>query len=906
MGYGFTDWEGTFLLERPEESSGIYLPLVGPSGVMGAITPTGHGDSKLSQDEFLLEPASARDLHSQAPSRNFWCVADGGRPWSVFGQSSEQEARRYTKEADECELEAGAFWQKVKRKNPANGLAAEVLSFCPVDGPRAELMKVTLRNESEKDMTVLPAAAVSLYGRGADHIRDHRHVTSLLNRMEVTEDGVVLKPAMAFDERGHHENQMSYCVFGRREDGAGPDGIIPVEEDFIGEGGSLLWPRALTDEPCQGEGRWGKPESQWGKPESRWKKPGDRAEGYECIGALRFEKTRIPAGQSVSFYIVLSYMGEGKEYLDQDKAEAAFKTMKQYWADQKTIRCETGDRNFDRWMQWVSLQPELRRIYGCSFLPHHDYGRGGRGWRDLWQDCLALILKDPSSVRDSLAGFFAGVRPDGSNATIIGAGDGEFKADRNAIVRMWMDHGYWPYKTVRLYLDATGDTDFLFEKNTYFLDRAGVRGYKEEDPALCSAQNDSSPYRGTVLEHMLVQHLTQFYDVGSHGHMRLRGADWNDALDMASEFGESVAFTAAYSGNLKDLAGLLAYIRAEAGVESAELAEELCLLLDAAEDVYDRPGEKRDLLGRYCSLCGQGFSGRTAAVDTGKLARILERMGDWIQRHIRLTETVRDEKENLWFNGYYDNHERQAEGLFGDGARIMLTSQVYPILSGTATDEQVEKIVSAANCYLYDGKIGGYRLNTDFHEVKLDLGRMFGFAYGHKENGAVFCHMAVMYAYALYQRGFAREGCRVVKSLYDQCMDFEVSRVYPGIPEYFNERGRGMYPWLTGAGSWMVLTLLTEAFGVGGSYGNLGLHPQLLAEQFDREGNASISFSFAGKKLHLTYQNPKHLEVGDYEVIEIRLDQKKLPFDKKNPVITRETLEKLEEKELHRLSVTLE
>ena len=55
-----------------------------------------------------------------------------------------------------------------------------------------------------------------------------------------------------------------------------------------------------------------------------------------------------------------------------------------------------------------------------------------------------------------------------------------------------------------------------------------------------------------VLEHLLLQNLTAFYEVGEHGHIRLRGADWNDALDMAGERGESVAFTNAYeaiSGN---------------------------------------------------------------------------------------------------------------------------------------------------------------------------------------------------------------------------------------------------------------------------------------------------------------------------------------------------------------------
>ena len=44
----------------------------------------------------------------------------------------------------------------------------------------------------------------------------------------------------------------------------------------------------------------------------------------------------------------------------------------------------------------------------------------------------------------------------------------------------------------------------------------------------------------------------------------------------------------------------------------------------------------------------------------------------------------------------------------------------------------------SADHYLYRPEIGGYRLNTDFGELKFNLGRMFGFAYGEKENGAVF------------------------------------------------------------------------------------------------------------------------------------------------------------------------
>jgi cellobiose phosphorylase len=119
-------------------------------------------------------------------------------------------------------------------------------------------------------------------------------------------------------------------------------------------------------------------------------------------------------------------------------------------------------------MKWVAVQPVLRRLFGNSFLPYHDYGRGGRGWRDLWQDCLALLVMEPQPVRDLLVSSFGGVRIDGSNATIVGARPGEFVADRNNIPRVWMDHGAWPYLTTRLYIDQTGDLAFLLQEQAYF------------------------------------------------------------------------------------------------------------------------------------------------------------------------------------------------------------------------------------------------------------------------------------------------------------------------------------------------------------------------------------------------------------------------------------------------------
>ena len=71
---------------------------------------------------------------------------------------------------------------------------------------------------------------------------------------------------------------------------------------------------------------------------------------------------------------------------------------------------------------------------------HHDYGRGGRGWRDLWQGLSFSSADDPQNVGAMIEKNYGGVRIDGTNATIIGDGDGNFIADRNGIARVWMDH----------------------------------------------------------------------------------------------------------------------------------------------------------------------------------------------------------------------------------------------------------------------------------------------------------------------------------------------------------------------------------------------------------------------------------------------------------------------------------
>jgi len=861
----FLDDDGTFTLNDPEAVSCLYFPLASEAGLKSAITPGLGGDCKLDQETFLLEPVSSENLHASRSTRNFWCVTEEGC-WSAAGASAQQEADRFTEKQDECALTVGLMWQTVCRESKQLGLQAEITSFVPPQD-NVEIMEVQLTNTGTVPRNVTGIAAIPIYGRSADNIRDHRNVTSMLHRLQTTEHGVLVKPTMSFDEKGHRENHNIYYVLGSTGAGEKPVAFYPTVDSFLGEGGTFLKPRAVY------EGAEGVP-------------AGTEIAGREAMGGIRFPAVTLEPGQSTE-YIVLLGVSEDEAEIDRvlssfhtvEQVRAALSVTRAHWQEQVNVRYHTGDPNFDRWMRWVSFQPFLRRIYGCSFLPHHDYGRGGRGWRDLWQDCLSLLLMDPQNVGDMIRKNFGGVRVDGTNATIIGAGDGNFIADRNGIARVWMDHALWPLMTTKLYIDQTGDLNILNSPAPYFKDPQALRGTgidQDWNDAYGNRQRTESGevYQGTILEHLLIQHLTAFYEVGEHNIFRLRGADWNDALDMAAEHGESVAFTCAYAGNLRDLAGLLRRLTKEG--DTVSLLEEIQELLAGGPAIYPDVPAKANVLERYTRRCIHNVSGRTIRVSLRELADNLEIKANWLMEHIRRQEWISD-GENGWFNSYYDNHGRQVEGVQPDGSvRMMLTGQVFAIMSGTATDTQVEAVARSADRYLYKKEAGGYRLNTDFHELKFDMGRMFGFAYGEKENGAVFSHMTVMYANALYRRGFVREGYRALQSLADTALDFQTSRIFPGIPEYFNADGRGMYHYLTGAASWYMLTVITEMFGVHGEGGDLVITPKLVREQFDERGEAAIDFSFAGKQFHAVIVNPAGKDFGAYRAPRTVLSREKI------------------------------
>jgi cellobiose phosphorylase len=800
-----------------KSNDGYYFPLFNLNGLRSSITPFFGGDLKLDQHHYALEPTTEVDLYSNIFSRNvIFKVND--QQYFLNGQTSIQQN-------DELIYETDLLYQRVTRTNSL--IKLDTTSYIPVDAD-IELHEIRVTNQSDAPFQLDITTAIPIYGRSADNLRDHRHVTSLLNQTEVVDHGIFVQPTLSFDERGHQINDTVYSVFAESND-LKIKGYIPVLDDFI-NGGSLHFPKGLDVlSPV-----------------------GTKINGYEAIGAIAFHEVTVLPFQSITLYVSIgihqskkSALKDHKKYLSQDTFSKGLEETSKFFLNYiKGLSFNFHDLDTNKQLSWVVLQPMLRRYFGNSFLPHHDYGHGGRGWRDLWQDLLSLIMMNDDSVIDLLYDNFQGVRIDGSNATIIGDQPGEFKADRNLITRVWSDHGAWPLLTTKMYLDETGNIDFLLKKQSYFMDQFTHYTKKTRPKTAQHLQLTAKQeiYKGTILEHLLLQNLVGHHNIGKHGFVRLEDADWNDGLDMAHQHGETIAFTHMYANNLCEIAKLIKKLN----VNEIEVFKEMNSLLTLTPDLND-----------YFDRVAQ-FSGDVVKISSEALVKILFELAE-----NRINKLHQDAFDQDRFQSYFDN-----EGINPDTQEtIALTGQTMALLSKTATNQQASLVASTVRNMLFDQSLGGYKLNTNYQKLLTKMGRAYGFAYGHKENGAVFAHMAVMYAYGLYQYDLVSYGHEAIVSLLKRAQNPK-SKVLHGIPEYFNDRGIGMYPYLTGSASWLLKLLRTEIFGIQFDLGVLTLKPKLKTEDFIN-GQASITTYLFNKLRKVTYHNPKNLDFGFYKISKI-------------------------------------
>lgn len=97
----------------------------------------------------------------------------------------------------------------------------------------------------------------------------------------------------------------------------------------------------------------------------------------------------------------------------------------------------------------------------------------------------------------------------------------------------------------------------------------------------------------------------------------------------------------------------------------------------------------------YAKACENCTSGGTVLVPIAAICENLEHKAEWMMKNIRENEWISDGTDGGWFNGYYDNNGRPVERCESGDVRMMLTGQVFAIMSGTAKKNRSRQSVIA-------------------------------------------------------------------------------------------------------------------------------------------------------------------------------------------------------------------
>lgn len=884
-GWKFTSQDdASFIMRNPVKNSRMYFPLCNNT-LKSYVTPDMKGDVLYNYYKYLTIPKSTEDLHHSKDGRNFWLNIRNKGVWSCTGVSADNNLKSVKGEDnEEVEIEAGIGWMKISRLNVDYKIKSVITIFIPSNDDTVELLKLEITNLDEIDVEFDTFYAVPIYGRSTENLRDHRDVSTLCNRLVPNHYGVILHPFMIHDEKRCYQNPTMYCVLGFEGDGKNASGGWGTMYDYIGENGSMEVPEAVY-------------RNKLAQSFEQMVQTGE-----EAVGAIKFNTSILKAGETRSYLIIEGITDTYRDiedwstnkYNTSEKFDLILGETKAFWQQYvNSVKFGFPDQELNKFLKWVNYQPFLRKVFGSSYLPDFGYGTGKRYWRELWQDLLAIIIADPYGTKNDIMNNFNGVKLDGSNATLVGDNPGEF-SHRSGLGRTWSDHGVWPYFTTRLYMDLTGDVEILFEKAPYFKDAITRRGNGADSKwttsyGLKQKTDDGELYYGTVLEHLLVQNLTSFYNVGIHNITLLEAGDWDDTMDMARENGETVQFTAFYAANLLGLCECLSKLL-ENGTTQIEVYEELVVLLDRLHGStsvdYSDYKQKQGRLQAYYDLLDVGFSGKTVKINILELIEDLKVKARFAIELVNSQEFITVDNEYSFYNAYYtDTFDRLGGKNKAGTVNISLTPQAYLMVLGLTGQEKAREIHKSVNRYLRND-FRGYILRSDHKDLNLIdvMGRGFGLAFKTRENGGQYNHMAVKYMNGLYTNNLVKEGYEVFSDIIRFCMDSDKSRIFPGIPASIDSKSaRGSYNYLTGSGSWLIFSIITEIFGIKPNLGDLNISPKLVKEQFKGEKEIRVHYIYLQKKMTMVVRNAQNLDWGEYRLGIVSFNGKALDqslFDK--------------------------
>lgn len=782
-------------------------------------------------------------------ARFLWLRPKGEKPWLVNNYDLTVE------DTSDPKYEMGLGYARFSGMSKKHGLAVSATIFVPKDD-MAEIWMVEIKNNSDKSKTLDFIPAVPIFAGSRAYVEYHRDVVRLYNKSRIT-DHIEILPGLEWFEGSTDSSGICYFMGARTQKGRKGSRFYSDRETFLGANNMWLKPQAVINNEA----------------------PKVQCYGKEAVGAIEFKNITIPVGKTEKFVVINGIAFKGSKEAEKiikkytyDNAQKAFKKLSEFWKERTSrVVITTGNRDFNiSWNAWWCYQLSMRYWFGNTGHPQTDYGTDFSGWRDFWQDMMAATVIDPKGLEERTMKTLEGIRIDGTNATRFFARTKEFGSDE--VNGLWCDHPYWTFQTVMILVNFLGDYDFLFRSSiAYFKDAYRSRGeIKDPNWKARTIGNQKTVkgavYRGTVIEHILVQLLTMFYDVGGNNLLKQKRADWNDAVDQVK--GENVTFTFATALNCNEAADLVEKTAKRRNIKEIEVFEELTMLIDKWKTPADIAAKRRRRkLEAYLKKVNDKISGKKVKIKISDIVKDLRN-----KARVSIINANKKAWNGSYYSGYIFDGGKPVDTIFKKNAlnkkdptsgdfEMMLMPQTWSLVSGGADKiKAAEKVADSVMKYLYDKKVGALKLNyPPYTEFDKTIGRITGFAAGTKENNALFCHANLFFVWAMLKRDRAEDAFKIFSGVNPLNHKHEIFRSGPWIPEYYvssdnpNIAGRGEYPILTGSAAWTRYLFQNFFFGVKGELDGLRIDPRLPGHKDFAE--SSLCINFRGARYNIRFFN---------------------------------------------------
>ncbi|MCM1123646.1 MAG: cellobiose phosphorylase [Eubacterium sp.] len=320
---------------------------------------------------------------------------------------------------------------------------------------------------------------------------------------------------------------------------------------------------------------------------------------------------------------------------------------------------------------------------------------------------------------------------------------------------------------------------------------------------------------GTVLEHIKAAAACLLADKGRNGLIKIRFADWNDALNITTD----------------------------AEAESVMLSHQTCLGFLELSRLMEEAGDTE-----YAAYIKEQYEILKAAINEHAWD------GDWYVRALTGDGSI----------GSKDS----------EGSRIYLNAQTWGILGEVVPEDRLKQVEAAIDSMEQDF---GFPLNLPPYEHYLpETGRMSGMLPGLFENGGVYCHASAFKLLADCKLGRAKEAIRTLKKIMpdsDQnpsqrsgAEPYVFTNCYATHPKYY---GKSYQSWTTGTSAWSLRCMVEGILGVKRDYAGLKIEPCMPAEW----DSAEVTRQFRGASYHIVICNPEQKGEG---VPSITVDHKQI------------------------------